>query len=58
MEKIEGINYIKNKQQQVKYLHDNPGVARRMGVNILNLSSILFTKILIEFLQDYNFRNS
>ena len=34
MEKIEGVNYIKNKQQQVKYLHDNPGVVRRMGINI------------------------
>ena len=32
--KIEGVNYVKNKEQQVKYLHDNPGVARRKGINI------------------------
>ena len=29
-----GVNYVKNKEQQIKYLHNNPGVARRKGINI------------------------
>ena len=35
MKKIEGINYIKNKEQQVKYFYDNPGVAWKMGIDII-----------------------
>ena len=34
LEKIEGTNYIKNKERQVKYLRDNPTVASRKGINI------------------------
>ena len=41
MEKIEVINKFKNKQQQVEYLHDNPGVARRMGIYIFKILVVL-----------------
>ena len=34
IDKIEGVNYVKKKEQHVKYLQDNPGVARGKGINI------------------------
>ena len=32
--KIEGVNYIEKKKQQVQYLYKNPCVAKRKGINI------------------------
>ena len=32
--KIEGINYLEKKKQQVQYLYKNPCVAKRKGINI------------------------
>ena len=33
--KIEGENYVEKKEKQVKYLLENPNVAKRKGINIL-----------------------
>ena len=33
--KIEGVNYVNNKEKQVKYLHDNVGIARRKGITFV-----------------------
>ena len=29
-----GVNNVKNEERQIKYLQNNPGVARRKGINI------------------------
>ena len=34
IDKIDDVNYVQNKEQLVKYLQDNPGVARRKGIKI------------------------
>ena len=52
--KIEGNNYLENKEKHVKYLTQYPSVARRKGINIsyanlLNLEINLLNSIFINF---------